>query len=261
MNNTMPLPVPIKIIIQKNNQEFSLQQLLFENKYIVQETMDVIIHITVSAGVTCMLVDDLVGVCVQDIKIILEQNSVVKYALHDGLEENGRCDHTFDNALAALRHPELVSGSTCYKNLTFVFAGEHAQASINCLYHGTADKKLKITITQDHQASHTSSTCLIKSVLEDQSSLKCACLIKVGKHNSGVIAQQQSKTLMLGQNASAVVIPQLEIESYDSQCWHGATLSSISEQDLFYLQSRGLGHSLAKQILVKAFLQETDKFK
>jgi len=234
MNNTKPCLSPIKIIIQKNNQEISLRQLLAENKCIVQGDQVIAFQITVPADITCALADDLVGACAQDIKIILQQNSVVKYTL---------------------RHPGFVSGSTCQKNLTFIFAGQHAQAFINGLYHGKADKKLKLNITQDHQASHTSSACLIKSVLEDLSSLKCACLIKVGKECAGVVAEQKSKTLMLGQNVRAVVIPQLEIESYDSQCRHGATMSSISEQDIFYLQSRGLDQIKAKQLLLDAFLK------
>jgi Fe-S cluster assembly protein SufD len=50
--------------------------------------------------------------------------------------------------------------------------------------------------------------------------------------------------------------PQLEIFADDVKCTHGATVGQLREDALFYMRSRGIPHSQAKDLLVYAFAAE-----
>ena len=50
--------------------------------------------------------------------------------------------------------------------------------------------------------------------------------------------------------------PELEIFADDVKCSHGAASGELDEEQLFYMQSRGIGRETAKQILIDAYLEE-----
>jgi len=66
-------------------------------------------------------------------------------------------------------------------------------------------------------------------------------------------SQQLSRTVLLSDRARAFAVPSLEIIADDVQCTHGATVSDLSEEELFYLRSRGLTTSMARNMLMYAF--------
>jgi Fe-S cluster assembly protein SufD len=66
-------------------------------------------------------------------------------------------------------------------------------------------------------------------------------------------AAQLSRTLLLSPTARIDTKPQLEITADDVKCSHGATVSQLSDDELFYLQSRGLGLDMSRALLVNAF--------
>ena len=51
-------------------------------------------------------------------------------------------------------------------------------------------------------------------------------------------------------------MPQLEIYADEVKCNHGATVGKISEESLFYLQSRGISKTEAQKILISVFNNE-----
>lgn len=50
--------------------------------------------------------------------------------------------------------------------------------------------------------------------------------------------------------------PQLEIYTDDVQCSHGSATGQLNEEALFYMQSRGVSHDEAKQLLMQAFMSD-----
>ena len=66
-------------------------------------------------------------------------------------------------------------------------------------------------------------------------------------------SQQLSRTILLSDRARAWAVPSLEIIADDVQCAHGATVSDLSEEELFYLRSRGLSTATARNMLMYAF--------
>ena len=61
---------------------------------------------------------------------------------------------------------------------------------------------------------------------------------------------------MLNENSKFFCKPELEIYADDVICSHGSTSSSLDRDSLFYLLSRGVQKSKAKEMLVTAFISE-----
>eukprot|EP00985_Skeletonema_marinoi_P028255 scaffold24369_cov216-Skeletonema_marinoi.AAC.27 len=55
---------------------------------------------------------------------------------------------------------------------------------------------------------------------------------------------------------TAATTTSLEIIADDVTCTHGATISDLSEEELFYLRSRGLDRTTARNLLMYAFVEE-----
>jgi Fe-S cluster assembly protein SufD len=69
-------------------------------------------------------------------------------------------------------------------------------------------------------------------------------------------ANQLSRNLLLSPKARVNTKPQLEITADDVKCSHGATISQLEEDELFYLRSRGLDDTSSRQLLIDAFAGE-----
>ena len=64
---------------------------------------------------------------------------------------------------------------------------------------------------------------------------------------------QSNRNLILSRQARADSIPGLEILTDDVRCTHGATVGKIDEEQVFYLQSRGLSRGDAEHLIVEGF--------
>ena len=69
-------------------------------------------------------------------------------------------------------------------------------------------------------------------------------------------AAQLSRNLLLSDRARVDTKPELEIVADDVRCAHGATVSQLQEDELFYLQSRGIAASAAAALLLRGACQE-----
>ena len=69
-------------------------------------------------------------------------------------------------------------------------------------------------------------------------------------------AAQLSRNLLLSDRARIDTKPELEIVADDVKCAHGATVSSLQTDELFYLQSRGIAADQAAGLLQRAFCEE-----
>jgi Fe-S cluster assembly protein SufD len=68
-------------------------------------------------------------------------------------------------------------------------------------------------------------------------------------------AYQQNRNLLLSDDARADSIPNLEIGANDVRCSHGATVAPLDEDEVFYLQSRGMARPEATKIIVDGFFE------
>src|SRR6185436_4309956 len=109
---------------------------------------------------------------------------------------------------------------------------------------------------QDHVSPHTTSDLLYKNALTDRTRNTFGGLIRVEPHAHFTDAYQTVRNLLLSDDAEANSMPGLEILADNVKCSHGATSGQISENEMFYLLSRGIPAPIARQLLVSAFLNE-----
>jgi Fe-S cluster assembly protein SufD len=69
-------------------------------------------------------------------------------------------------------------------------------------------------------------------------------------------ASQLNRNLLLSNKARVDTKPQLEIVADNVKCAHGATVSQLEADEVFYLQSRGVDQASAQRLLIYAFAQE-----
>ena len=69
-------------------------------------------------------------------------------------------------------------------------------------------------------------------------------------------AVQLSRNLLVSNNARIDTKPELEIIADDVRCAHGATISQLQENELFYLRSRGIDASSATYLILKGYCKE-----
>jgi Fe-S cluster assembly protein SufD len=109
---------------------------------------------------------------------------------------------------------------------------------------------------QDHMSPHTTSDLLYKNALNDRARNTFGGLIRVEPHAHFTDAYQTVRNLLLSDDAEANSMPGLEILADNVKCSHGATSGQVSEDEMFYLLSRGIPAPVARQLLVSGFLNE-----
>ncbi len=146
------------------------------------------------------------------------------------------------------------SSSNLTKKLTLNLNGSNAHAKVRIRSLAVSSQKFKFQTLQNHLHPDTSSCLCIKNVLFDSARVECDNKIKVHENACKSFANQSNRNLIIGQNAHVISSPQLEIENDDVKCRHGAVTRVIDEEQLFYLEIRGINRVVAKQLLVKGFL-------
>lgn len=110
--------------------------------------------------------------------------------------------------------------------------------------------------TIHHLKSHTSSHQLFKGILDDQAHGIFTGKIHIHRDAQQVNSTQLNKNLLLSKKAHVHTRPQLEVYADDVKCSHGATIGQLNDDEIFYLESRGIKKERASQILCHAFLSE-----
>lgn len=109
---------------------------------------------------------------------------------------------------------------------------------------------------QDHAAPHCTSDLLYKGALKDRSRAVYSGLIAVRPGAQKTDAMQTNRNVVLSERSKANSIPNLEIEANDVRCGHASSVGPVDEDELFYLQSRGIPRVEAERLIVKGFFQE-----
>lgn len=132
----------------------------------------------------------------------------------------------------------------------------NSQAKILGIVIGKNKDNIKINTKQLHLKGDTVSDLLIKGVFFEESRFSYDGLIRIEKDAQKSNAYQRNENLILSPNAHVDTKPELEIEANDVRCTHGATIGRINEEQIFYLESRGLAKNAARQLVIQGFLGE-----
>ncbi len=146
--------------------------------------------------------------------------------------------------------------STTRHDIRVTLSGENAEASVNGVWMLSDKRESHTNIIIDHQAPHCRSYQLFKGVLNDLSRSSFEGKILVRKEAQKTDAFQVNNNLLLGEHAHADSKPNLEIFADDVKASHGSTIGQLDQDQLFYMQTRGLKETDAKKLLIRGFCEE-----
>jgi len=133
---------------------------------------------------------------------------------------------------------------------------EGASCSVDGLYMVDGSQHTDTHSVIDHRQPHCTSRQLYKGILDGKSRAVFNGKVFVRHGAQQTDAQQTNKNLLLSSEAQIDTKPQLEIYADDVKCTHGAAVGQLDDDELFYLESRGINPSLAKNMLTYGFAEE-----
>ncbi|HEY8837341.1 MAG TPA: Fe-S cluster assembly protein SufD [Dehalococcoidia bacterium] len=138
-----------------------------------------------------------------------------------------------------------------------VMRGSGSSSELLGLFFGRKNQQFDYVTLQDHQAPNTTSDLLFKSALNDRARSIYYGLVRVGPNARLANANQENRNLLLSGSARADSDPVLEIlTSQVARCTHGASVGPVDDEQLFYVQSRGISRPQAEKILVTGFFHQ-----
>jgi Fe-S cluster assembly protein SufD len=135
-------------------------------------------------------------------------------------------------------------------------AGEGATSRVTGAYFADGEQHLDYDTFQEHIAPSTTSDFAFKGALRDKATAVWRGMIRVERDAQKTNAYQENRNLMLSPTTHAVPIPGLEILANDVRCTHGATVSRVNREELFYAMARGLSRGEAERLIVRGFFQD-----
>jgi len=188
----------------------------------------------------------------------LEDNSKVHHVKTQVLNEESTDIHNVRAHVSRDANFESLTvdagGKLSRNNISIQLNEEGASCAAHGLYalSGTAHSDTNSYIR--HAKGHTESSQLYKGIMADKSHGIFAGIIRMDKDAQLCNSEQLNKNLLLSKGAHAHSRPQLEIFADDVKAAHGSTTGQLSDEELFYFQSRGVSPERAQRLLARAFL-------
>jgi Fe-S cluster assembly protein SufD len=135
-------------------------------------------------------------------------------------------------------------------------AGQGGTSRVTGAYFADGAQHLDYDTLQRHIAPNTTSDFAFKGALRDKARAVWRGMIRVEEDAQKTNAYQENRNLLLSPDAHADSIPGLEIKANDVRCTHGATISQVDRDELFYCMARGLSRGEAERLIVRGFYQE-----
>jgi Fe-S cluster assembly protein SufB len=106
-----------------------------------------------------------------------------------------------------------------------------------------------------HGAPHTTSSITAKSISKSGGRAGYRGLVKVHQGAHGAKSNVVCDALILDEHSRSDTYPVMEIDEQDAAISHEATVSKVSDEQLFYLQSRGITKAQAMMMIVNGFIE------
>ncbi|HHP7246334.1 MAG TPA: Fe-S cluster assembly protein SufD [Elainellaceae cyanobacterium] len=202
------------------------------------------------------------GTCFTDAvtEIWVEENAHVNHCRIQ--RENEAAFHIGKTAIAQARNARYVSHSVnlgarmSRHNLDVFQTGEQTETTLNGLTLVAGEQLADTHSLISYAAPHGTSKQLHKCIVDDRSHAVFNGKVNVPQAAQLTDAAQLNRNLLLSPKARVDTKPQLEIVADNVKCTHGATVSQLDADEVFYLQSRGIDVASAQNLLIYAFAAE-----
>ncbi len=141
-------------------------------------------------------------------------------------------------------------------SLKILLVGDRSKCDVKIVYLCNKNNNYNINIEVIHEHKNTLSNHQIKGVLTDNAKMVLNGVIRMPKDSQKCEGFLNHRGVLLSENASVKVTPELEIFADDVKCSHGSAIGALDENQLFYLLARGIDKITAQKILLKAYLSD-----
>ena len=159
---------------------------------------------------------------------------------------------------ASVRHSAISFGGLVRLNTEVVYDGPGGEAELLGLYFADAGQHLEHRLFVDHNAPKTRSNVDYKGALQGQG----AHAVWIGdvlirKAAEGIETYESNRNLVLTDGCRADSVPNLEIETGEIEgAGHASAIGRFDDEQLFYLQSRGVPEEEAQRLVVHGFFND-----
>ena len=192
-------------------------------------------------------------------EIIVKENSVLNYGCINTLSD-GSYNHNIIRTIVkengTMNCFTSLFGSNFTKlETTTYLEGEYSNANTLGVFFGKEKQQFDVHARAFHIGKNTKSNMLTKGIVKDNSKSVYRGLVNVNEGAVNSDGYQKEDILILSENAEADSIPELEINNNEVRCTHGASISQIDKEKLFYLMSRGLSEGESRRLIVEGFFE------
>jgi Fe-S cluster assembly protein SufB len=160
----------------------------------------------------------------------------------------------YDNALIEWVNGNMGSKVTMLYP-TSLLMGEGAKADFLGIAFAGKDQHQDTGTKVYHLASNTSSTVRSKSISKEGGITSYRGLIQIKKGAKNCKSHVECDALMMDNISKSNTFPFMDVRENDVELGHEATVGKISDEQMFYLMSRGLTNEQASQMIVSGFIE------
>jgi len=182
---------------------------------------------------------------------------------HVRLHEHGPAAGQIEtwNARVAARgsyeqHMLALGGGILRSNLAVALEGAASACRLDGLFFADGERQVDLVTRVVHAGAATVTQQEYRGIAAGRGRGAFNGRIDVRPTARGANAGQSSRNLLLTPLAEINARPQLEIQTDDVQCRHGATIGTLDPAQLFYLESRGIDERSARALLTFAFCRD-----
>jgi Fe-S cluster assembly scaffold protein SufB len=147
-------------------------------------------------------------------------------------------------------------GGSIEHSLVSHITGSNSESSIDWVFYGRGEDRLRLSVKNLFDASGGQGEITVKGVAEGKAHCRCDGMIEITESGRGTDTYLTETMLMLDGTARCDAVPALEIRTNDVRASHSATVTKVSEEDLFYFGARGIPETEARRMLVEGFLTD-----
>lgn len=163
-----------------------------------------------------------------------------------------------DNGLMEWVDGNVGSGVTM-KYPSCILKGNNAVGNSISIAYAKDNQHLDAGAKMIHIGENTRSNIVSKSIADGNGVANYRGKVKICSSAKNSYASIKCDTILLSDDSVSDTYPVNEVLDDSSKLEHEATVSKISEEKMFYLRSKGLSESLAKEILIMGFISDFKK--
>ncbi len=164
----------------------------------------------------------------------------------------------YDNAIMEWVDGNIGSHITM-KYPSCILKGDNAVGNSISIAYARENQYLDAGAKMIHLGKNTKSNILSKSIASNGGTSNYRGTVRIGKNATNSQAKIKCDTIILDNSSFSDTYPKNIIENSSSTIEHEATVSKLSQDKLFYLQSQGLSFNRAKELLIMGFIADFKK--